>query len=98
MPRSGKDAILIGYKPCEARPRGPSDDINHSIVRKLITALFPFRRRLNPTTVVGSTLWEPVKCSMAEAEQQRQQPSTGEEEPLLGGVGDVCRYPSCMEA
>ncbi|KAI6857778.1 hypothetical protein KC343_g10458 [Hortaea werneckii] len=26
---------------------------------------------------------------MAEAEQQRQQPSTGEEEPLLGGVGDA---------
>merc|ERR1712130_995661 len=42
-------------------------------------------RRLHPTTVVGSTL----KCSMAEAEQQRQQPSTGEEEPLLGGVGDA---------
>merc|ERR1712070_622217 len=40
-------------------------------------------------TVMGSHSWEVLKCSMAEAEQQRQQPSTGEEEPLLGGVGDA---------
>merc|ERR1712014_347851 len=37
----------------------------------------------------GSTSWRALKCKMAEAEQQRQQPSTGEEEPLLGGVGDA---------
>merc|ERR1712111_134966 len=40
-------------------------------------------------TAVGSTSWRALKCKMAEAEQQRQQPSTGEEEPLLGGVGDA---------